>query len=89
MKTVGDVMGTMGSIRDRNQFYCGYNDRIDHIVKCSECDTGLAFTDILLVRDKINGDRRWTCPHCRHHIDHVTSIIKRDKYLERSQEGKE
>ena len=83
MRTIGDAIGTMGTIKDRNPHFCGWNDRMDHIVKCPKCDTGLAFTDILLVREQVvHGYHRedWACPHCQHFIDHVTSIIKRDEY---------
>lgn len=84
MRTIGDAIGTAGTVKDRNPHFSGYDDRMDHIVKCPVCDTGMAFTDILLVREQnARGYHRenWACPHCQHFIGHVTSVVRRDDYI--------
>lgn len=84
MRTIGDAIGTAGTVKDRNPHFSGYNDRIDHIVMCPKCNMGMAFTDILLVREQTAKGyhrRNWACPHCRCFIDHVTSVVKRDEYI--------
>lgn len=84
MHTIGDYIGTLGTIKDRNPHFTGWNDRMDHIVKCPECGNGMAFTDILVIKDNSHpGYHRgtWACPHCSKFIDHVSCIIHRDGYI--------
>jgi uncharacterized paraquat-inducible protein A len=73
MKTLGRIYGTEGTFLDRNPHFKGYNDRMDHIVKCPECGQGMAFTDILRVNHK------WGCPLCNRYISHVTEIVRREE----------
>ena len=80
MKTLGDFYGRDGTFKDRNPHFKGPNHRMDHIVKCPECDTGMSYADIPYHR--INGRREWCCPHCGRIMDHVTSIIKAEAVME-------
>lgn len=76
MTDLGAIYGRDGRVKDRNPYLKGPNHRMDHIVKCPLCDTGMAFTDILYVRDS-GGWWHWGCPHCNRYIHSVKpNIIK-------------
>ncbi len=48
MKTLGEIYGTGGTILSGSSDFSGYEDRVDQIVKCPECDQAAALTDFLL-----------------------------------------